>query len=403
MDYFKPSDSKDFRSVPPPENLNKRQSYTKSNEISTDDKNFDYNYVNRRQRVRTDDDYFDDDNEDYSVTQTEYIPKPGSPTEQKVSEDKTDDNEDSEEDPLDAFMADLEKGSKQTSKPIQSKNVLEMTSKSNIKSKSIKTSELKGVRDDIEREDFEESYYRFMEENPTAGVGTLPFDSEDELDDNQDLEYDGDGNPILGNKLKLIDPLPVVYHSQINYQTFEKNFYVEHKDIQSLSTNECNDLRKKLGLKVSGLSAPKPVTSFGHFGFDDQLMKVIRKLEYSQPTPIQAQAVPTALSGRDIIGIAKTGSGKTAAFIWPLLIHIMDQPELKPGDGPIGLILAPTRELALQIYTEAKKFGKVYGINIVCAYGGGNKYEQSKDLECGAEIVVATPVSTQILHQIKTF
>ena len=403
MDYFKPSDSKDFRSVPPPENLNKRQSYTKSNEISTDDKNFDYNYVNRRQRVRTDDDYFDDDNEDYSVTQTEYIPKPGSPTEQKVSEDKTDDNEDSEEDPLDAFMADLEKSSKQTSKPIQSKNVLEMTSKSNIKSKSIKTSELKGVRDDIEREDFEESYYRFMEENPTAGVGTLPFDSEDELDDNQDLEYDGDGNPILGNKLKLIDPLPVVYHSQINYQTFEKNFYVEHKDIQSLSTNESNDLRKKLGLKVSGLSAPKPVTSFGHFGFDDQLMKVIRKLEYSQPTPIQAQAVPTALSGRDIIGIAKTGSGKTAAFIWPLLIHIMDQPELKPGDGPIGLILAPTRELALQIYTEAKKFGKVYGINIVCAYGGGNKYEQSKDLECGAEIVVATPVSTQILHQIKTF
>ena len=110
------------------------------------------------------------------------------------------------------------------------------------------------------------------------------------------------------------------------------------------------------------------------------------------PTPIQAQAVPIALSGRDIIGIAKTGSGKTAAFIWPLLIHIMDQPELKPGDGPVGLILAPTRELALQIYTEAKKFGKVYDINIVCAYGGGNKYEQSKDLESGAEIVVATPV-----------
>ena len=126
-------------------------------------------------------------------------------------------------------------------------------------------------------------------------------------------------------------------------------------------------------------------------------MKVIRKLEYTQPTPIQAQAVPTALSGRDIIGIAKTGSGKTAAFIWPLLIHIMDQPELKSGDGPIGLILAPTRELALQIYTEAKKFGKVYGINIVCAYGGGNKYEQSKDLENGAEIVVATPVSTLTL------
>jgi ATP-dependent RNA helicase DDX42 len=137
----------------------------------------------------------------------------------------------------------------------------------------------------------------------------------------------------------------------------------------------------------------KPVTSFAHFGFDEQLMKAIRKLEYVQPTPIQAQAVPVALNGRDIIGIAKTGSGKTAAFIWPMLVHIMDQPELKPGDGPIGLILVPTRELAQQIYTEAKRFCKAYGIEVVCAYGGGSKYEQSKDLEAGAEIVVATPVS----------
>lgn len=84
-------------------------------------------------------------------------------------------------------------------------------------------------------------------------------------------------------------------------------------------------------------------------------MKAIRKSEYTQPTPIQAQAIPLALSGRDLIGIAKTGSGKTAAFIWPTLIHIMDQRELAPGEGPISVILAPTRELAQQIYVEAKK------------------------------------------------
>ena len=59
--------------------------------------------------------------------------------------------------------------------------------------------------------------------------------------------------------------------------------------------------------------------------------------------------MPIALSGRDIIGIAKTGSGKTAAYLWPLLIHIMDQRELEPGDGPIGLICAPTRELSQQV------------------------------------------------------
>lgn len=142
---------------------------------------------------------------------------------------------------------------------------------------------------------------------------------------------------------------------------------------------------------MTGAVPPNPVTSFGHFGFDESLIKAIRKSEYTQPTPIQAQAVPAALSGRDIIGIAKTGSGKTAAFIWPMLVHILDQKELAPGDGPIGLILAPTRELSQQIYMEAKKFGKVYNVRVCCCYGGGSKWEQSKALEGGAEIVVATP------------
>ena len=70
----------------------------------------------------------------------------------------------------------------------------------------------------------------------------------------------------------------------------------------------------------------------------------------------------------------------------------MDQPELEPGDGPIALICAPTRELCQQIFVEARRFGKVYNINVVAVFGGGNKYEQSKALQEGAEIVVATPV-----------
>jgi ATP-dependent RNA helicase DDX42 len=98
------------------------------------------------------------------------------------------------------------------------------------------------------------------------------------------------------------------------------------------------------------------------------------------------------LSGRDVIGIAKTGSGKTAAYLWPALVHIMHQSELKQGDGPIALIVVPTRELAIQVYQEAKRFGKVYNVNVVCAYGGGSKWEQQNALAEGAEIVVATPV-----------
>ena len=108
-------------------------------------------------------------------------------------------------------------------------------------------------------------------------------------------------------------------------------------------------LAPSLFLQVSGYSPPKPCVSFAHFGFDDELLALIRKSEFSQPTPIQSQAIPVALSGRDIIGIAKTGSGKTAAFLWPLLVHAIDQPELKEDDGPIGLICAPTRELCQQV------------------------------------------------------
>lgn len=82
-------------------------------------------------------------------------------------------------------------------------------------------------------------------------------------------------------------------------------------------------------------------------------------MEYTSPTPIQAQGTPGALMGRDVIGIAKTGSGKTAAFVWPMLTHVLDQPELQEGDGPIALIIAPTRELCQQIHSEVRRFGKV--------------------------------------------
>ena len=221
-----------------------------------------------------------------------------------------------------------------------------------------------------------------MEENPNAGTVN------EEEDDN--VEYDEDGNPIRHEK-KTIDPLPPVDHSEIPYPEFTKNFYEEHDDIKKLSAEEVQDLRKKLGIKVSGIHAPHPVSSFAHFGFDETLMKMIRKNNFTQPTPIQAQGIPVALSGRDIIGIAKTGSGKTAAYLWPLMVHILDQKELEPGEGPIGLIIAPTRELSQQIYHEAKKFGKAYNIRVVCAYGGGSLYEQCKACEEGAEIIVATP------------
>ena len=79
--------------------------------------------------------------------------------------------------------------------------------------------------------------------------------------------------------------------SQIQYEKFEKNFYHEHDEIKALTNQKVNELRQTLGIKVSGLNPSKPVCSFAHFNFDEQLLKSIRKSEYTQPTPIQSQVL----------------------------------------------------------------------------------------------------------------
>ncbi|XP_071811581.1 ATP-dependent RNA helicase DDX42-like [Apostichopus japonicus] len=313
---------------------------------------------------RTEQEYFDADSDEEDASTSKHGRK---------RDDESEEEEEVEEDPLDAFMAGL---NEEAAKAIQ--EVTEPAEK-----KTIEDKKEKATRQDIDEMDDQESYFKYMEENPTAGL-LVPEDEEI-------VEYDEEGYPVFIERSKIIDPLPELDHSQINYEDFSKNFYEEHSEISSMSFFDVVNLRKKLGIKVSGIDPPKPVSSFGHFGFDDQLMRCIRKSEFSSPTPIQAQGVPIALSGRDIIGIAKTGSGKTAAFVWPLLVHIMDQREIEKGEGPIGLICAPTRELAQQINMEVKKFGKAYNIHSACCFGGGNMWEQQKACAEGPEVVVCTP------------
>jgi ATP-dependent RNA helicase DDX46/PRP5 len=111
------------------------------------------------------------------------------------------------------------------------------------------------------------------------------------------------------------------------------------------------------------------------------------------PFPIQRQALPTILSGRDVIGIAKTGSGKTLAFLAPMVRHILDQPPLQTNEreGPIAIVMAPARELAIQIHAEAKKLCKPLGITTTCVYGGAAVREQIDSLKRGSQLVVCTP------------
>ena len=109
--------------------------------------------------------------------------------------------------------------------------------------------------------------------------------------------------------------------------------------------------------------------------------------EYDKPTPIQAQAMPIVMSGRDVLGCAETGSGKTAAFSIPMIQHCLQQPELRRGDGPFALIMAPTRELAQQIEKEAKAFSRSSkGFKTTIVVGGTNMGEQRSDLRNGVEV-----------------
>lgn len=157
-----------------------------------------------------------------------------------------------------------------------------------------------GIRNDLEEEDDEESYYRYMEENPNAGLAPVE-------DDTQEIEYDEDGNPIPPEKKRIIDPLPPIDHSEIEYKPFKKTFYKLHPEIQALTSSKVFELRKTLGISVAGNSPPSPVVSFAHFNMDEKLLKAIIRAEYVSPTPIQSQAVPCALMGRDVLGIAQTG------------------------------------------------------------------------------------------------
>lgn len=174
-------------------------------------------------------------------------------------------------------------------------------------------------------------------------------------------------------------------------QPFTKNFYVPHHSVMNRSQGDIDTYRTEKEITVKGNNIPHPNEQFEEGNFPDYVMQEIRKQGFAEPTAIQAQGWPIALSGRDMVGIAQTGSGKTLAYVLPATVHINNQRRLQRGDGPIVLILAPTRELAQQIQQVAKDFGSSSLIRNTCIFGGSPKGPQARDLERGVEIVIATP------------
>ncbi|KAG0575605.1 hypothetical protein KC19_5G016100 [Ceratodon purpureus] len=236
---------------------------------------------------------------------------------------------------------------------------------------------------------------KFIKRNTKNTLGRImPGDdsaSEDE-DDGEGKEGDEDDDEFLKRVKKTkAEKLAIVDHSKIQYPTFRKNFYIEVKEISRMTLEEAAAYRKELELKIRGKDVPRPLKTWNQTGLNNKVLDVIKKAGFEKPMPIQAQALPIIMSGRDCIGIAKTGSGKTLAFVLPMLRHIMDQPPLQQGDGPIGLIMAPTRELVQQIYNDIRKFSKVVGLTCVPVYGGSGVAQQISDLKRGTEIVVCTP------------
>ncbi|MFO0888917.1 MAG: DEAD/DEAH box helicase [Isosphaeraceae bacterium] len=131
------------------------------------------------------------------------------------------------------------------------------------------------------------------------------------------------------------------------------------------------------------------VPGFAALGLDERIAKALAELGYEEPTPIQREAIPPLLGGKDLVGQAATGTGKTAAFALPLL-HRLATREPK-GGRPFGLVLVPTRELAMQVSEAVHRYGRALGASVLPIYGGQAYGPQLRALERGADVVIATP------------
>ncbi|KAF9928983.1 DEAD (Asp-Glu-Ala-Asp) box polypeptide 23 [Linnemannia zychae] len=166
------------------------------------------------------------------------------------------------------------------------------------------------------------------------------------------------------------------------------------KPLDQMRERDWRIFKEDFNISCKGGSIPNPIRKWEESIISPRILSVIDAVGYKEPSPIQRQAIPIGLQNRDIIGIAETGSGKTASFLIPMLQFISELPKLNEqnmGDGPYALILAPTRELAQQIEQETLKFAVPLKFHCVSIVGGHSMEEQAFNMRNGAEIVIATP------------
>ncbi len=169
------------------------------------------------------------------------------------------------------------------------------------------------------------------------------------------------------------------------------------KGVAEMTERDWRIFKEDFGIAASGSPLPRPIRYWDECApsiLPPALLRLLLAVGYKEPTPIQRQTIPIIMEGRDLIGIAETGSGKTASFVLPMLAQILSLPPMTPANmqgGPYGMILAPTRELALQIEQETRKFCLPLKLNCTAIVGGHSMAEQSVSMRRGVEIVIATP------------
>jgi len=172
------------------------------------------------------------------------------------------------------------------------------------------------------------------------------------------------------------------------------------RHIREMTSEECEGIRKEWHILVEGVHVPPPIKRFKDMRFPEAVLQQLKEDGIVRPTPIQVQGLPVILSGRDMIGIAFTGSGKTLVFSLPLVMMALEQELRMPliqGEGPFGLICCPSRELAKQTYDFLVKYSNVLAragfpsLRTLLCIGGVPLREQTEQLRRGIHMVVATP------------
>lgn len=194
------------------------------------------------------------------------------------------------------------------------------------------------------------------------------------------------GEPTKLRKLRYVN------HSTVEYIPIRKDFYVVPPDMKGLTPEEMKQLLKELdGAKIRGNKAPRPMRTWDATGLPDSVLAVLQRHEYVTPFAVQSIGTPCLMSGRDLLVTAKTGSGKTLSYALPLIRHCLDQPRCGKGEGPVGLVLVPTQELAAQVHQLLQELCAAAGLRAIASYGSTSLSDNIRAAKAGCEVMTCTP------------